>query len=215
MKWAVEDCGIAEKWRTVLHFGSCMILFHWSGFRTFHFMEHCWHELMGGVLWPLSGRGKMFYTVDTSQPRVLKITLKTLDMENGEGCGSQYTKYRNLSRTSYKNHELSPTFSAACVEQMAQSEEIGTAFLMTLKFWVANWKIWSTGDVFIYFSMWWQWLWKRREALKTNSCLWRWCFKKFFWPISFKDRMIDFWQEVECILQRLGRKLWQKLCWYI
>lgn len=93
---------------------------------------------------------------------------KPLIWKNGEGYGSQYTKYRNLSRTSYKNHELSPTFSAACVEQMAQSEAIGTAFLMTLKFWVANWKIWSTGDVFIYFSMWCQWLWKRREALKNK-----------------------------------------------
>lgn len=33
------------------------------------------------------------------------------------------------------------TFTASCAKQMTHSEETGTVFLMTLKFWVANWKI--------------------------------------------------------------------------
>lgn len=39
------------------------------------------HELMGGLLGPLSGRRKIRYILENSQLWVLKVTLYTLDVE--------------------------------------------------------------------------------------------------------------------------------------
>lgn len=105
------------------------------------------------------------------------------------------------------DHELSPHFGCfsegsqtQCVKRMAHPGGFGTVFLMTLKFWVANRKIWKHRWCFYVFFHVMAMTIERREALRTSGCRCWWHFKRFFWTVSYRTKIMDFWhgQSASC-----------------
>lgn len=161
----------------------------------------CWHELMGGVLWPLSGRRKMFYMVDNPQPGILKVTLYTHDMENWEGVGANNQDIlESLPRTSYQDYELS---RHCCCFLCGTNGKLRRNWgCIPNDFKVLGSKLQDLKAQVVFFmscSMWWQWWWKRRQAEKQMAACVDGVLKGFL-DCILQSRMMDFWQGVECIL---------------
>lgn len=108
MSWSgqVEECEIAEKWRTILPFGSCMtfIPFEWI------------QDIPSVVAWA-DGRA-LGTTLRKKKGRLYCGELPTMGFEghfiytwcgNWEGVGANIQDtIESLPRTSYQDHELSP-----------------------------------------------------------------------------------------------------------
>lgn len=116
MSWSgqVEECETAEKWRTVLPFGSCVVIFPLEWIQDSPSTEQ-WGEVVGMSWW----EGSCDHSQEEERCFMLWITPNQEFWRSlfYTGCGElrrcwgQYPRYcRSLARTSYQDHELSPRF---------------------------------------------------------------------------------------------------------
>lgn len=149
----VEVCETAEKRRAVFAFGSCAALFPQMAFGQ-----------------PLCGHRQTLFPV-------MVTSNHGFDVENWEGVRANIQDI--TESTLYHDHELAASqkiLKSSVWNERHTQELFGTTSLMTLKFWVANRKIWKHRWCFdVLFHVMAMTI-ERREALRTSGCRHWWRF---------------------------------------